>query len=115
MPQKAKDMSDAELRVLCAARARVIKAISHPSRLIMLEELARSGEKCVCELAEILNLDMSTTSRHLAQMKEAGILSDEKRGQMTFYRLRTPCVRQFLTCIDQVLQRDLEDQLRLLR
>lgn len=99
----------------CEARARVLKAISHVSRLIMIEELAKGEPKCVCELAELAELDMSTTSRHLTLMKEAGILADEKRGQMTFYRLRTPCVMKFLECVDSVIEEGLRTQLSLLR
>ena len=106
---------DPKVRARCESRAQVIKALAHPSRLIILEELGRAGEKCVCELADLLGLDMSTTSRHLSQMKEAGILQDEKRGQMTFYRLRAPCILQFLDCIDGVIQQGLESRLKLLR
>lgn len=111
MPRKL----DPKIRAVCENRARVLKAIAHPSRLIVLQELAQSGERCVCELAEILGLDMSTTSRHLAQMKEAGILVDEKRGQMTFYRIRTPCVLRFLECVDRVIREAAKSQLSVLK
>ena len=70
------------------ARAKVIKALAHPARLIIVDELAEHGERCVCELTELVGTDMSTVSRHLAQLKQAGILEDEKRGQMVYYRLR---------------------------
>ncbi|MGQ9503645.1 MAG: ArsR/SmtB family transcription factor [Thermogutta sp.] len=106
---------DPQARARCESRARVFKAISHVSRVIMLEELAKGGPKCVCELAEVAELDMSTTSRHLSLMKQAGILADEKRGQMTFYRLRTPCVMKFLECVDDVIEEGLRTQLGLLR
>ena len=106
---------DPKVRARCESRARVLKAMSHPSRLIMLEELAKAGPKCVCELADLVQLDMSTASRHLSQMKEAGILADEKRGQMTYYRLRTPCVVKFLECVDGVIEEGLRNQLSLLR
>ena len=106
---------DPKIRARCESRAKVLKAIAHPSRLIMLEELAKAGPKCVCELAELVELDMSTASRHLSQMKEAGILTDEKRGQMTFYQLRTPCVTKFLECVDGVIEESLRNQLSLLQ
>jgi len=89
--------------------------MAHPSRLIMLEELAKAGPKCVCELAALVDLDMSTASRHLSQMKEAGILADEKRGQMTYYRLRAPCITKFLACVDGVIEEGLRTQLNLLQ
>jgi ArsR family transcriptional regulator len=106
---------DPKLRARCQFRARVVKAIAHPARLLILEELIRSEKRCVCEIAELLGLDMSTVSRHLTQMKKAGILADERKGPMTFYRLRTPCVVQLLECIDRVAQEGWEDQLELLR
>lgn len=109
------DKLDPALVARCQIRARVLKAVSHPARLIMLEEIARSGERCVCELAALVGLDMSTASRHLAKMKEAGILTDEKRGQMTFFRLRAPCLMKFLECIDGVIEEELRQRLQVLR
>lgn len=106
---------DPKTRARCDCRARVLKAMAHPSRLIMLEELAKSGPKCVCELAALVELDMSTASRHLSLMKEAGLLADEKRGQMTYYHLRTPCVIKFLECVDGVIAEGLRTQLSFLR
>lgn len=106
---------DPKVRAVCERRARVLKAVAHPSRLIILHELTQARERCVCELAELVGLDMSTTSRHLAQMKEAGILVDEKRGQMTFYRIRTPCVLRFLECVDRVIREAAKSQLKALK
>jgi len=83
------------------AQARRLKALAHPSRLLIVEELARA-ERCVCDLAELVGADMSTVSRHLALLREAGIVTDEKRGAQVFYRLRTPCVLNFLECLAQL-------------
>jgi len=85
----------------CKAQARRLKALAHPSRLLIVEELARA-ERCVCELAELVGADMSTVSRHLALLREAGIVTDEKRGAQVFYRLRTPCVLNFFECLAQL-------------
>jgi predicted transcriptional regulator len=46
-------------------RARVMKALAHPSRLFIVDELSR-GERCVCELTEMIGADVSTVSKHLA-------------------------------------------------
>jgi ArsR family transcriptional regulator len=83
------------------ARAKIIKALGHPTRLMMVEELSQ-GERCVCDLTELAGTEMSTVSRHLAQLKEAGILEDEKRGTQVFYRLRVPCILNFLQCLESV-------------
>lgn len=83
-------------------RAEVIKALAHPSRLAMVDALER-GERCVCELRDIVGADMSTVSKHLALMKQAGIVSDRREGQKIFYHLRCPCIIRFLDCVDAVL------------
>jgi ArsR family transcriptional regulator len=80
-------------------RAAVFKAIGHPARLHIVEELA-SGERCVCDLVELVGLGWSAVSRHLAVLKAAGVLEDEKRGLQVFYRLTLPCVKSFTDCLD---------------
>ncbi|ORJ59319.1 ArsR/SmtB family transcription factor [Geothermobacter hydrogeniphilus] len=84
------------------ARARVLKALAHPSRLLMVEEL-EAGERCVCDLQQLVGADMSTVSKHLSVLKNAGIVTDDKRGNQVFYRLRVPCVTGFFDCIEAVL------------
>ena len=49
-----------------AARATIVKALAHPTRLFVVDELSRHGRRCVCELTEMIGADMSTVSRHLA-------------------------------------------------
>ena len=80
-------------------RAAVFKALGHPARLRMVEELA-DGERCVCELVAAAGTGWSTVSRHLAVLKAAGVLDDEKRGLQVFYRLALPCVASFTACLD---------------
>lgn len=83
------------------AQAQILKALSHPSRLLMVEELSK-GERCVCELTALVGTRMATVSRHLSQLRHAGIVEDEKRGAQVFYRLRTPCVMNFFACVCDV-------------
>ena len=83
------------------ASAQVFKALAHPGRLLMVDELSR-GERCVCELAELVGSEMPTVSRHLAQLKHAGIVEDDKRGAQVFYRLKTPCVMNVFQCVTAV-------------
>lgn len=83
-------------------RADIIKALGHPSRLAMVEALA-DGEMCVCHLQELVGSDMSTVSKHLSLLKHAGIVSDRKQGLWVYYRLRTPCVLNFLGCIEAMV------------
>ena len=85
-----------------AARARVMKALAHPSRLFIVDELSR-GERCVCELTEMIGADVSTVSKHLALLREAGLVLDDRRGQQVFYRLRVPCILNFFGCVEAVI------------
>jgi len=87
------------------ARAEVMKALAHPSRLMMADALAE-GEMCVCELQEIVGSTMPTVSRHLAQMKNAGIIEGRREGNQIYYRLLVPCVMRLFGCIDAVLQNE---------
>lgn len=96
------------------ARARIVKAMAHPARLLIVDELGKNGERCVCELTELIGSDMSTVSRHLTQLKRAGVIVDEKRGQMVFYRLRVSCVLDFFDCIESVIKCQVRDQQQLL-
>jgi ArsR family transcriptional regulator len=91
----------ATARAKYTAQARVLKALAHPARLLMVEELAR-GERCVCELTALVGSEMPTVSRHLSVLKTAGIVADDKRGPQVFYRLRTPCVMNFFQCVASV-------------
>ena len=80
-------------------RARIIKALAHPSRLYIVDRLSKR-DHCVQELAEMVGADISTVSKHLSILRGAGIVKDEKKGQKVYYRLSVPCVLNFFSCID---------------
>ncbi len=100
-------------RQLWAARASVVKALAHPTRLIIVDELSRR-ERCVAELTDLIGADMSTVSKHLSVLKSVGIVADEKKGVQVYYSLRTPCILSFFGCIETVLRQGAEEQLRLI-
>ena len=95
------------------ARAKIIKAMAHPTRLFVIDELSRE-EKCVCELTAMVGVDISTVSKHLAILKGAGLVVDEKRGVQVFYKLRVPCVLDFLNCVESVMKSNIQEQLNLI-
>lgn len=82
-------------------RVAVIKALAHPSRLTIAEAL-QQGEQCVCDLRELVGSDLSTVSKHLSLMREAGLVEMEKRGLNVYYRLRCPWLLSFLECVDSL-------------
>jgi ArsR family transcriptional regulator len=66
--------------------ASVLKIVSEESRLKLLCILRR-GQHCVCELMEHVNLSQSLISHHLKDLKDAGIVTDEKQGLRVYYSL----------------------------
>lgn len=105
---------DAKNRARYEARARVIKAMAHPTRLFLVDELSRKS-RCVCELTDLVGADTSTVSKHLSILRAAGIVSDEKRGLQVWYTLKMPCVMNFFSCVEQVLRRTADEQFTLVR
>lgn len=86
-------------------KAQIIKAMGHPSRLMMIDALAE-GEKCVSELQHIVGSDMSTISKHLSVLRNAGLVADRKEGLQVFYSLRVPCIMNFFGCVEAVMAQD---------
>jgi DNA-binding transcriptional ArsR family regulator len=91
------------------AQAHIMKALSHPTRLFIVNELANS-ERCVCELTEMVGVDTSTISKHLLIMKNAGIVTYEKRGTSIYYSLKMKCVMNFFTCANDILKDKVKSQ-----
>ena len=96
-------------KTILEARAKVLKAMAHPSRLFILEVLEQ-GEHCVCDLTEMIGADISTVSKHLSVLKQAGIIIDDKRGNQVFYQLRVPCILNFFDCVESVLSEQVKAQ-----
>jgi ArsR family transcriptional regulator len=63
------------------------KALSDQTRLRILLLLAGGAERCVCELTQALELSQPKISRHLAVLRESGLLQDRKAGLWVYYRL----------------------------
>jgi ArsR family transcriptional regulator len=84
--------------------------LAHPTRLFIVDQISKE-ERCVCDLTEMIGADMSTVSKHLSVLKDAGVVTDEKRGLMVFYRLRVPCILNLFGCIEGVLKSNAEAQI----
>jgi len=100
-------------KALYEAKSKVLKALAHPTRLWMAEQLA-GGERCVCEFTDALDVDFSTVSKHLAVLKQAGIVEDEKRGKQVYYLLKVPCVLKFMNCVEAVLRSQAKERVALI-
>lgn len=86
----------------CDSRVSVIKALAHPTRLQLAEALRGEGVCCVGELHSKVGGDLSTVSKHLSLMRNAGWVKSEKRGLHIHYSLACDCLEDFLRCVDQL-------------
>ena len=88
--------------VPAAAAARVFHALSDPTRLELLERL-RDGERCVCDLTDVLDAAQSRLSFHLKVLKEAGLVADRREGRWVHYRLRPEMVAEAGAALEALL------------
>jgi len=95
-------------------RASVIKAMAHPTRLFIVDNLAE-GDLCVNDLTKKIGADMSTVSKHLSILKNAGIVQTRKEGTQVYYNLKMPCILNFFGCVESVLKTTSTEQLLQIR
>jgi ArsR family transcriptional regulator len=76
-------------------KAEFFKALAHPARLVILEQL-RDGEKSVNELQAVLGLDQSNVSQQLAILRNRNIVEARKEGTTAFYRVLDPLLFELL-------------------
>lgn len=101
-------------RKFIAEQAKIFKALGHPSRLLMADAL-RGGERCVCELQALVGCDVSTVSKHLAVLREAGIVAADKRGTNIYYRLVLACLDGFMACTGACVEKRIFSQIDMLK
>jgi ArsR family transcriptional regulator, arsenate/arsenite/antimonite-responsive transcriptional repressor len=76
--------------------ARVFKAMGDPVRLRLLSLIAShaGGEACVCDLTGVFDLSGPTISHHLKVLREAGLITGERRGTWIYYRVHPELLAQ---------------------
>ena len=83
---------------------RLFKALGDPTRLRIVK-LLEGGELCVCQLMAVLKMGQSRISRHLAILKEAGLIVDNRKGKWVHYRLCCPDVsKNICACLNGLSQ-----------
>lgn len=88
--------------------AAMFAAFSDPNRLRLLA-LLRNGERCVCELVESLGIPQPRTSRHMARLRKAGLVTSRRQGYWTYYSLapaRGRLHRSLLSCLKACSRED---------
>lgn len=89
------------MRPGCDRRTEILKALAHPVRLGLVETLS-DKRLCVNDLADLFPVDRTTISKHLAVLKDAGVLEDQREGREIYYHLRVPCLEEFISCLGRM-------------
>ena len=105
----------AELKVMSPAQ--FFKCLSDETRLRCVALLQKQGKLCVCELTVALDLSQPKISRHLALLRQCGLLLDSREGQWVYYQINPklpdwafPILANALTAVEITgqFQNDLE-------
>ena len=81
--------------------ARVFHALSDETRLAIVERL-KGGERCVCDLQDLLDAAQSRLSFHLRTLKDAGLVTDRKQGRWSYYTLVPGVLEQAVGALVEV-------------
>jgi ArsR family transcriptional regulator len=87
-------------------QAEWIRAMAHPTRLLILEILAERGECCVCHLTTILKQRQPYVSQQLMVLRDKGLVADRKDGVMVYYRLVDLRIRDLISLTRELLWKD---------
>ena len=103
----------AEEKRLYRLKAEVIAAAGNPIRLAIIDFL-KEGEQCACDIAEHVEAQRSNVSRHLGVLLKAGVVDQRKDGLKMIYSLRTPCILNFMKCVEGVLRENAKEASKVL-
>ena len=98
---------------LFQAREKIFKSLANKYRLKIVDSLGKKRKKYVAEIEEELNLNQSSVSKHLAILKEAGVVKSKKEGLKVNYSLKTPCIINFFECVDNVIKDDINEKMNI--
>jgi DNA-binding transcriptional ArsR family regulator len=83
-------------------QAELLKSLTHPTRLAILD-LLRDGEACVCHLEAALGLRQSYISQQIAVLREAGLVQDRRDGWNIYYQVTNPKIYDLVDMAEQIL------------
>lgn len=81
--------------------AAMLKAISHPLRIAILNQLDAGKQLTVTEIHEALNIEQSTASHHLGILRDKDVLIARRDGKNTFYSLKHQRINTLIECINK--------------
>ncbi|MGB2696548.1 MAG: metalloregulator ArsR/SmtB family transcription factor [Candidatus Zixiibacteriota bacterium] len=94
--------------------SRFLKAIAQPTRLKILYFL-KDGERCACEIIPKMKEDQSSISRHLINLKNAGILESRKEGVSVYYKIKDKRVFSILGLVDDILKAQVKQEAKVMK
>ena len=86
----------------------IIKALAHENRLRILN-LLKKRALCVCEIRNIMNINQSNASRHLAKLKQVNLLDYNKEGQWVYYYINKTKIEKH-PFINKILNEELAEE-----
>ena len=111
---RAPSASKSSSKSLQAFKAEFFKALGHPVRIRILENLIR-GERSVQDLQQALDLEQPIVSQHLALLRAKNIVSARKVGTTVWYTVRVPLIGELLAIARRVFDSQLIDSQTMLR
>jgi len=106
--------SESPKQTLLTQFAAVAKAVAHPHRLELLEQLAQ-GERSVEVLADRIRVSIANASQHLQHMRRAGLVAGRRDGKFVFYRLADDAVLDLLASLRRIAEARSAEVERLVR
>jgi ArsR family transcriptional regulator len=94
--------------------AAVAKAVAHPHRLALLEQLAQ-GERSVEVLADRIRVSTANASQHLQHMRRAGFVAARREGKFIYYSLTDDAVLNLLAAVRRIAEKQLAEVERVVR
>ncbi|HUW23672.1 MAG TPA: metalloregulator ArsR/SmtB family transcription factor [bacterium] len=85
------------------------QALSHPTRIEILQLLKSKGEMCVCEIVEKLEKDQSNISRHLNALRTVGVVELRGEGVRSFYKVKHKDVDKILDIVKSILHAQVKE------
>jgi ArsR family transcriptional regulator len=96
-------------------KAGVFQALSHPTRIAIIELLRDEREVPVTRLHERLHLEQANVSQHLTVLRSRQLVTTRKEGNQVFYSLRDPILGKILDLMRQYFQSHLKEAMEMLK
>jgi len=84
--------------------AKIFKALSDETRLRIMNLVLSSGELCVCDIERVIKCPQTKVSRHLAYLKQAGLLDVRRKGLWMLYSVAKPTSEQHQELLESVIE-----------